>query len=95
MADMQQFLQQCEQSLANILGRKDWLKTEQALVPVCDGATTSLVREWMQNVWSAADRIPNGQYVDTSIQELIKATAREDLFQETRPTATRRYTRLS
>ena len=80
MADMQQFLQQCERSLVNILGRKDWLKTEQALVPVCDGTIRSLVREWIQNVRSAADRIPHGQNVDTSIQELIKATAQEDLF---------------
>lgn len=83
MADMQQFLQQCERSLVNILGRKDWLKTEERLVPVCDGTVRSLVREWVQHVRSAADRIPHGQNVDVSIQELIKATAREDLFQET------------
>jgi hypothetical protein len=83
MGDLQQLMQQFEQSLAWIAGRNDWLQTEQALVPACDGVSKTLVRTWMHNLRSAADRIPHGQNVDTSIQKLIMATARGDLFQET------------
>jgi hypothetical protein len=74
---------QFEHLLARIAGRNDWLQTEQAIVPTCDGVSKQLVRTWMHSIRSAVDRIPHGQDVDTSIQKLIMATARGDLFQET------------
>ena len=59
-----------------------WLDNQKDKTGVCDGSTLKAVRVWIRGINSAVARVPNGQNIDTYINQLMVRTAVEDLLEE-------------